>query len=449
MLCYIIAAYVSQRMDDYSFDKNADETAELLSEESFSEAVSNILRLSRVGAVLPFVCRFGNKDQIKAAIQKYETSDDKKRMLAALVLSDTSTAFWYLRKKGDLRVYAWIRGKTEEEISERFISDIGLDENGRYLFDLETVKVYATLTPDFTLALSDSVTGKELRTLPKKDIEPALLDNASGKLKELRSTMKDVVRFMKNRLYNGFLDKKSFPSEEWKAIYLLQPLSNMIARRIVWCQGDRTFILSEKGIIDSLEHEYILTDEPVVIAHPMEMTKEDVTAWQKYFTRKGLAQLFSQIWEPVIEESSFSPDRYSGIVFDPADLRYRENAGISFRWFGSVAFKYSNDLTIKGFSVEYGNAPMGKVYIQKLQPDKWGRRTNLIIGILDRIALYPQIRNDSLTSDSLDGFTLYQIMRLIELAVSEKSLDSMIVLLNDKHEHFGDLFPMKDFILKL
>lgn len=206
MLCYIIAAYVSQRMDDYSFDKNADETAELLSEESFSEAVSNILRLSRVGAVLPFVCRFGNKDQIKAAIQKYETSDDKKRMLAALVLSDTSS---------------------------------------------------------------------------------------------------------------------------------------------------------------------------------------------------------------------------------------------------SVAFKYSNDLTIKGFSVEYGNAPMGKVYIQKLQPDKWGRRTNLIIGILDRIALYPQIRNDSLTSDSLDGFTLYQIMRLIELAVSEKSLDSMIVLLNDKHEHFGDLFPMKDFILKL
>jgi hypothetical protein len=40
------------------------------------------------------------------------------------------------------------------------------------------------------------------------------------------------------------------------------------------------------------------------------MTPDEVTAWQKYFTARGLKQPFEQIWEPVIDGTTVAKDRY-------------------------------------------------------------------------------------------------------------------------------------------
>ena len=78
------------------------------------------------------------------------------------------------------------------------------------------------------------------------------------------------------------------------------PLLRQIASLLVWSQDGATFTVKGRETVDAAGTPCAVTDGPVIVAHPMEMKPEEVTAWQKYFTSHGLKQPFAQIWEPVI-----------------------------------------------------------------------------------------------------------------------------------------------------
>ena len=83
----------------------------------------------------------------------------------------------------------------------------------------------------------------------------------------------------------------------------------------------------------------------------MEMKKEDLEYWQKYFTSHGLKQPFEQVWEPVVDFSAVREDRYQGLTLSANRLRNQGRHGIYYSNYEGISF---TDLDLKCyFSDDY------------------------------------------------------------------------------------------------
>ena len=126
------------------------------------------------------------------------------------------------------------------------------------------------------------------------------------------------------------LDEEEIPADKWKAAYLGNALLRHVAELLVWKQDNTLFMLKGKTAILADGKEYTLTDSPIILAHPMEMTSAEIKTWQKYFTSKGLKQPFAQVWEPAIDPVTIKEDRYTGITIPINFTRGAAKHGIRF-----------------------------------------------------------------------------------------------------------------------
>ena len=329
---FLLASYGGQAGGEYHFVPEADEAAKRLSYDSLCEAMDQIsghLDGPNYPAVLPLLCRFGNAKQIRALTEAYKGWGDwgcfgqKGRnaqdvLSCALVLSDTREAVVWLKKTGSIssiQKYALLRGLDLRglrvaDLYEHFLFDFGFDESGRRVFDLGSTTVEAVLTPDLKIALYDTAANKAVRSVPKKGAEPPLYQLAVDELTDMRQNLKKAAKIKSNQLFADYLDATEFPAERWKRSYLGNPFLRQIASLLIWAQGTQHFLPSADGPIDSAGKPLALTEEQVRLAHPMEMEVEEVQAWQKMLTHRGLKQPFLQVWEPVCRPESFRPDRY-------------------------------------------------------------------------------------------------------------------------------------------
>ena len=126
----------------------------------------------------------------------------------------------------------------------------------------------------------------------------------------------------------------------------------------------------------------------------MEMSYEDVSAWQKYFTSHNLKQPFSQVWEPVYIEKDFKPDRYKDCKINAYYLKNQKKRGIYCEWYEGEWYE-SHEFYINGFSADArGTDEPDRLEIAELVPEKWNRRANMVIAYLDRITVYDRIKKD-------------------------------------------------------
>ena len=119
-------------------------------------------------------------------------------------------------------------------------------------------------------------------------------------------------------------------ADSWKASYLNNPVLHKVAELIVWNQKKNTFILTKDSVIDCYGKEYVIDDKiPVGVAHPIEMDKVEIKAWQDYFLNNGLKQPFEQIWEPAINFATVKEDRYKDCLIPYYRFHGQEKHGIS------------------------------------------------------------------------------------------------------------------------
>ena len=336
------------------------------------------------------------------------------------------------------------------------LSDFGLDKMGKKQYDLGNTIVEAMLQDDLTISLYDQNAQKVVKSVPKKNADLEKYEAAKADLADLRKNVKKVARARNNALFEDFLMGKEYESENWNKIHFSNPLLNRIARLLVWGQGDSTFTLSAEGAIDSAGQEYMITGKPIRLAHPMEMSKTEVEAWQKYFTRHKLKQPFAQIWEPVIDSKSVEGDRYSGIVLPLFIFNGRDKHGIIATDF--VSYSENFDVKFKDCKLEL------KPSIWRLDPwgydeytytlgtfsfKKYTRYTNHIVGILDGMTVKQRILKDDVSVvNRLDSFTLAQITDFINQASEHNCSNVTAALLEYKNTHFAGLNPMEQFWLE-
>ena len=161
-------------------------------------------------------------------------------------------------------------------------------------------------------------------------------------------------------------------------------------------------MLTDNGAIDCNGQEYTITDEEIKIAHPMEMDKADVTAWQKYFSDNNLKQPFAQVWEPVRDPAQVKEDRYKGCRLEVYQFSGKDKHGI--HAYGVHA--YSDDFGFELDDCELGydcdtwrlDEIKGVYYtLGKFSFKKFTRKVNHIITILDKMTVADKVLKDDVS----------------------------------------------------
>jgi len=370
----------------------------------------------------------------------------------ASAYSETRSAMLLADRYHELNVYANLRGMDENILRDKYLSDVGLSEDGTKPYDLGNQTVTAVLQNDFSfLILLEN--GKTAKSLPKKGADAEKYATANEDFSEMKKSIKKILKNRKNLLFADFLNGSSRSAESWIESYTKNPLLHSIASILVWEQGQNTFVPTKNGAITSDEVPYIInTEQNIRLAHPMEMEKADLFAWQKYFTSNGLKQPFEQIWEPVINEAGLREDRYADCKIPYYRFKGHEDRGISvsggnYEEEVEISFK-DCCAAIERIDWNFFVSPNDCFEIKSFAFEKYTRASNHIAAYLDRVTIYERILKEDITIEqTLPGFTLAQIMDFIDFASTNQCASATAILLDYKNKHFADFDPMDIFSL--
>ena len=410
------------------------------------------------------ICRYADEAtmaELTYRAPKWRTSvsgDDAPPLLQfrdAVKYSNTRAAMLFEERYGELDKYAALRGMTVDELRDKYLSDVGLDEHGGKSYDVGNQSVTARLQKDLSF-LFELPGGKTSKSLPKKNADPEKYKAAKADFDEMRKTVKKVVRSRSDVLFAEFLSGRERPAAEWREAYLKNPLLRTVAELLVWEQGGKTFTLSGPSAIDATEQPYDLSDEPVRTAHPMEMDREEVKIWQKYFNRHCLKQPFFQIWEPVIDPVMIKADRYTGSVQPVRRFSGKDRHGIH----SGNLNAYSEDIgfDLDGCNLDYDASTWrinpwtdqeATYTLGRFSYKTYTRQVNHIVSLLDRWTVEDRVKKDDVSvMDLMSTFTFAQVMEYIGIAQEAQAVNVLALLLEYKNTHFADFDPMDEFTLK-
>lgn len=443
----------------------ADKAAELLNPADLQVLVEKEYAKGGSPWLLPY-CRYASGAQVTALLSKMCSWEDWNTYSAsgrsdiitargALVLSETREAMVYLDKCKILGTYASMRGIDTDVLRDTRMMDFGLDANGRKSFDLGNTTIEASIGQDLSISLWDATAGKAVKSLPKKGADPEKHAVASAELSDLKKNLKKVVKSRNDLLFERFLNGETQPAHSWIESYAKNPVLHRVAELIVWSQRKATFILTANGAVDCNGNGYVIQKSvPIGVAHPMDMEKGDVVAWQKYFAAHGLKQPFAQVWEPVIDPATIRKDRYKGIMIPFYRFAKQEKHGITVR---DEDFHNIIDISFKDCDATVDRVDRHKRHYIDYKEDfevtyfgfrKYTYRVNHIVGLLDKWTMYDQIlKDDASIVEKLPEFTLAQIEEFLKLATDNNCTNVTAALLEFKHDNFEDFDPMAEFTL--
>lgn len=451
-------------------DATADQIAASLDKEKLQELLEDLAfnkRYEKVWYLLPFG-RYASPEQITklnaqmrawANWGQYSAMGRKNIIVGrgALMLSDTREAMMAVDKAKALDYYAHIRGTDAETLRDTVLSEFGFDSEGKKKYDLGGNMAAISLKEDLSLSIYDENAGKVVKSIPKKGSDEKQYELAKKDFSDIKKNIKRVITNRRNILFEAFLSEREFKPEGWKKAYLGNPVLNAIAALLVWQQNDVFFTCDRTGKTIRSDGEAYLLDEKIMIkvAHPMNMSAEEIGNWQKYFVDHGLKQPFEQVWEPVYKKDEIKEDRYKGCLLPVYRFAGKKAHGIEVWGYGD----YSEDF---GFSLKdcklevstelwrftHEEAQEANYELGGFKVIRYTRYANHIIYLLDKWTIEERIsKNDPAIGDVLDGFTVAQLLEFIKLASDKKSTDSLAVLMDYKDRKYSAFDPMAEFTL--
>jgi hypothetical protein len=442
----------------------ADRAAALLDKETLMSALKKLRSEGSSAWLLPYG-RYANTEEIRQLLSDMKVWENWSAFgsvgrsdiiiaRGALLLSDTKEAILHIDKVGQLAAYAQTRGTDADTIRDTVLSEFGFDENRKIRFDLGGNAVIVAIDQDLSLKLTDEATGKTVKSVPKKNADLELHKAVSASIKNLNKDIKNVVSNRKKALLAEYLSGASRELTDWKSLYLKNPVLNAVAQLVVWYQDGKTFTLTTDGAVDYNGDTYTLTDAPISVAHPIEVS-DQLTAWQSYFVSRGLKQPFEQVWEPAYKEDDLKADRFKGYLLPVSRIINMEQHGIH-----SYGFKYYSDdygFTLTDCELSYDKDWRGyyfpeidnKLILGEFSFDKLTRYVNHIVYLFDKWTVADRILADDVSVAScLHQFTLAQIMEFIRLAVENKCPNVTTILLDFKQKNFPEFDPFAEFTLE-
>ncbi len=376
--------------------------------------------------------------------EKTWDKDVRDQFFRSYRLSDTRTAMMLAEKRKELDKYAGMRLITVDELRDRYLSNLGLDMKGCKTYDLGHMTVTAHMNRDFSFTV-EMPDGNTAYSLPKKGADAEKFKAAN---KDFTQIKKDSRKIWKNRadlLLGDFITGKERSVEYWIKTYGSNPILHGVACLLVWQQGDKTFLRTDDGFITANNVSYELTKAPIFLAHPIEMNKEELETWQKYFTSHGLKQPFAQIWERAYDPEMITEDRYAGCPI------------LFFQLQGAEKHGFNEDLNIPGCRIERvwtseaaqnGNK-VSYCDIRSFKIEKFSRAVNHALAYLDQVTIEGRIKKDDAdVMRNVEGSNLAQVTNYIRMAQANKAVNVLALLMEYKNNRFPEADPMAEFTLE-
>jgi hypothetical protein len=194
------------------------------------------------------------------------------------------------------------RGLTRDELGDRLVPDLGLDERASLTLDFGPRQFIVRL--DEHLAPYVMSGDQRLSALPKpsKSDDAAKAKDATNRFKALKKDIAAVARSRIDRLEHGMIARRRWPAPELRAFFIDKPIVRSLAARLVWTafDGDKrvaTFRIAEDGTLaNSSDAPFTLNDAMTAsVAHPIDLPEKEIAAWSRLFADYVILQPFAQL----------------------------------------------------------------------------------------------------------------------------------------------------------
>ncbi|MFO0728840.1 MAG: DUF4132 domain-containing protein [Myxococcota bacterium] len=207
------------------------------------------------------------------------------------------------KAKEKMEVIAAARGLTAEELADRLVPDLDLDEGGSLTLDFGPRAFTVTFDEALKPMVKDA-SGKILGDLPKpnKSDEADKAEAATERFKTLKKDARAIASLQLVRLELTMCNQRRWKVEDFSAFILKHPLLVHLARRLVWgvFEGDKlsaTFRVAEDGTFaDEKDEAYTLGKKGHIgLVHRLELSESLQKAWGTVFSDYKILQPFEQL----------------------------------------------------------------------------------------------------------------------------------------------------------
>ena len=194
------------------------------------------------------------------------------------------------------------RGWSEAELGDRSIPTAGFGSDGLLHLSYGEREFLGRLTPELTIALTDS-DGRARKSLPaaRKSEDGELVAQTRRRLTFARKEVAAVLKVQRRRLYEAMCIGRSWPAPLWRELFADHPLARHLAARLVWMArgqdegvGTRepeaggheprtwTFRPTEDGQLLSADDAVLelSPDAVVTLAHGTLLSEAEAADWQ-------------------------------------------------------------------------------------------------------------------------------------------------------------------------
>lgn len=196
------------------------------------------------------------------------------------------------------------RGLSADELADRLVPDLGLDQAGAAELDFGPRKFQLRFDETLDPYLRDA-DGLRLKTLPRqvKTDDAALAGAAIERFKQLRKDARALASLQVARLERAMVNRRRWPATDFRSLFIEHPLMRHLATRVLWgvFEGDRLArgfrVAEDWSFADADDAGFDLAAEASVgIPHILEMPPEVQAAFGRIYTDYELAQPFRQLW---------------------------------------------------------------------------------------------------------------------------------------------------------
>ncbi len=240
---------------------------------------------------------------------------------------------------------AFARGLTADELADRLVPTLGLEEKGATVLDLGGRTFEIVFGEDLLPRVKD-VDGKVHADLPKpgKNDAKDLAKAAKAKLAALKKDARTTASLQIARMERAMRSERAISASVFTSCFAEHPWMTHLARRFVWGAYEGTtlkssFRVAEDGSLANVDDApFELSPEMTVkLLHPLAFTKGELERWGQVFADYEILQPFLQLSRPVFtvddaERTAKVLSRYDGRTVSYSALRGLEARGWE-RWY--------------------------------------------------------------------------------------------------------------------
>ncbi len=223
---------------------------------------------------------------------------------------------------------AYMLDMTADELSDRIIPNFGFNKKGEKVLSYggEAKRTFTlSINNNLELIITDNDKQKIIKSLPapnSKD-DKTEADNAKKECTTLKKEIKTLIQSQKIRLQKVLLNGRKWTYNNFKNIFVENPIMNIFALKLIWGVYDEnnnlieSFRYMEDGTFNTAnEEEYILKENSLItLVHSSELDADTIEKWKTQLSDYEIVQPIEQLdfkYEE-ITEGDISEDKINSL----------------------------------------------------------------------------------------------------------------------------------------